>query len=245
MTRALAATSTALQARRRASARARFWTRLRALAVVAAVIAVVLGLVFAGSPDKLAQRHADRRRRRRRPDAGGCARAARAARRAARHACPCTFTAGTQHLPAHAAPARGPASTGAPPSRARSARAAASASSAATGASSSSSSRRTSCRRRAPTTRRSTYELGLIANGGRPPHREARLVRRGLHVTIAAGATGRVLDRAAAREAIVALARVVLARARRAARRARRADGDGRLARGRPAARRRRSSRRR
>jgi hypothetical protein len=32
----------------------RFWTRLAALGVLAAVIAAVLGLVFAGSPDKLA-----------------------------------------------------------------------------------------------------------------------------------------------------------------------------------------------
>ena len=35
------------------------------------------------------------------------------------------------------------------------------------------------------------------------PHREAYLVRRGLHVTIVPGATGRVLDKAAAREQIV------------------------------------------
>jgi len=47
------------------------------------------------------------------------------------------------------------------------------------------------------------YELGLLAKAVDRPHREARLVRRGLHITIAAGATGRTLDRAAARHTIV------------------------------------------
>ena len=51
---AVAASSTALRARRRASARARLWTALPVLGVVGAVVAIVLGLVFAGSPDKLA-----------------------------------------------------------------------------------------------------------------------------------------------------------------------------------------------
>lgn len=48
-----------------------------------------------------------------------------------------------------------------------------------------------------------TYELGLIAKAVGRPHREARLVRRGLHITIAAGTTGRSLDVQAAREVIV------------------------------------------
>jgi vancomycin resistance protein YoaR len=47
------------------------------------------------------------------------------------------------------------------------------------------------------------YKLGLIARAVDTPHRDARLVRRGLHITIAAGSTGRALDRAAARQAIV------------------------------------------
>src|ERR1700750_861268 len=54
MGRALAATSTALRARRRASARARLWSRAAVLGIIAAVVLVVLGFVFAGSPDELA-----------------------------------------------------------------------------------------------------------------------------------------------------------------------------------------------
>jgi vancomycin resistance protein YoaR len=48
------------------------------------------------------------------------------------------------------------------------------------------------------------YEVGRIAAAVDTPHREARLVRRGLHVDVQAGATGRVVDRAAAAKAIVA-----------------------------------------
>ncbi|HEU5363599.1 MAG TPA: VanW family protein [Gaiellaceae bacterium] len=48
------------------------------------------------------------------------------------------------------------------------------------------------------------YKLSLIARAVDTPHRDARLVRRGLRVTIAAGSTGLTLDRAAAREGIVA-----------------------------------------
>jgi vancomycin resistance protein YoaR len=47
------------------------------------------------------------------------------------------------------------------------------------------------------------YELGLIAAAVDKPHREAKLVRRGLHITIEPGVTGRRLDRAAARHSIV------------------------------------------
>ena len=47
------------------------------------------------------------------------------------------------------------------------------------------------------------YELGQLALTVDRPHHEARLVRRGLHVTIAGGTTGRVLDRPQARETIV------------------------------------------
>jgi 4-amino-4-deoxy-L-arabinose transferase-like glycosyltransferase len=54
MARAVAASSTALQARRRASARARLWTRLFALAAVVVLVGIALGFVFAGSPEKLA-----------------------------------------------------------------------------------------------------------------------------------------------------------------------------------------------
>jgi vancomycin resistance protein YoaR len=47
------------------------------------------------------------------------------------------------------------------------------------------------------------YELGLLARAIDSRHREARLVRRGLHVTIAPGATGHALDVRAAHDAIV------------------------------------------
>jgi vancomycin resistance protein YoaR len=47
------------------------------------------------------------------------------------------------------------------------------------------------------------YEIGLLANKIDVPHREARLVRRGLHITIEPGSTGRELDRVAARGVIV------------------------------------------
>jgi vancomycin resistance protein YoaR len=47
------------------------------------------------------------------------------------------------------------------------------------------------------------YELSLIAAAVDTPHREAHLVRRGLHITIAAGLTGRQLDEQAARTEIV------------------------------------------
>ncbi len=49
-----------------------------------------------------------------------------------------------------------------------------------------------------------TYELGLLAHAIDTPARDAKLVRRGLRVTIADGATGRVLQRKAARRLIVA-----------------------------------------
>ena len=49
-----------------------------------------------------------------------------------------------------------------------------------------------------------TYELGRIARKVDRPHREAALVRHGLHVSVVPGATGVVLDRAAARSVLVA-----------------------------------------
>ena len=47
------------------------------------------------------------------------------------------------------------------------------------------------------------YEVRRLAAKIDRPHREARLVRRGLHVSIAAGATGTVLDRDSAKQVIV------------------------------------------
>jgi vancomycin resistance protein YoaR len=47
------------------------------------------------------------------------------------------------------------------------------------------------------------YELDQIGRAVNTPPHEARLVRRGLHISIAGGTTGRVLDRGEARETIV------------------------------------------
>ncbi len=47
------------------------------------------------------------------------------------------------------------------------------------------------------------YELGLLGKAVDAPHREALLVRRGLHITIEPGKTGRSLDRAAARTVLI------------------------------------------
>jgi vancomycin resistance protein YoaR len=48
-----------------------------------------------------------------------------------------------------------------------------------------------------------SYEVGLLGKAVDTPHKEARLVRRGLHITIASGSTGHILDRPAARQLIV------------------------------------------
>ena len=48
-----------------------------------------------------------------------------------------------------------------------------------------------------------TYKLGLLERAVNRSHQEAQLVRRGLHITIAAGKTGRALDRRTARPLIV------------------------------------------
>ncbi len=57
-----------------------------------------------------------------------------------------------------------------------------------------SSSRRTSSRRSRAYDAALSYELRLLGNAIDRTATEARLVRRGLHVTIASGATGHVLD---------------------------------------------------
>ena len=63
------------------------------------------------------------------------------------------------------------------------------------------------------------YELGLLAHALDTPHRQAVLVRHGLHITIAPGKTGPARSIGpAARALLVAGAGVVLARARRASR---------------------------
>src|SRR5204863_5727300 len=197
----VAASSTALRARRRASARSRRWTRAGVLVLLGGGLLVGLGLIFAGSPAKLADgtRVAG-------VDLGGLtpAQATRLLeRRSARLATrPVTFTAAGRRF--RLTPSQlgvrvdwGKAVRNAerhgggfglirgyrrlvlqlfpsdllPPVKAYE-----------------------------PGVR---YEVGLLARAIDSGHREARLVRRGLHVTIAPGATGRVLDRKAAHDVIV------------------------------------------
>ena len=55
MPRAVAASSTALRTRRRRRARSRLWSRLGIAALLGGLLAIGLGLVFAGSADKLAK----------------------------------------------------------------------------------------------------------------------------------------------------------------------------------------------
>jgi len=202
MARAVAASSTALRARRRASARSRLWSRLGILALLGLVAAIALGFLFAGSSGKLASgtRVAG-------VDVGGLtpANARRLLeRRAARlSTVPVTFTAGGQtfrltprrlgvHVDWSATVAEAERTGGgfglvrgykrlgleffpqdvAPQAHAYQAGV--------------------------------SYQLDLLARAINAPHREARLVRHGLHVTIAPGSTGRVLDRPAARAVIVA-----------------------------------------
>ena len=47
------------------------------------------------------------------------------------------------------------------------------------------------------------YQLSLLEKSVNSPHREAKLVRRGLHITIQPGVTGQVLDAQTARQVIV------------------------------------------
>jgi vancomycin resistance protein YoaR len=185
----------------RPTARTRLWTRLAVLGALAAAIAIGLGLVFAGSPDKLAQgTHIAG------IDVGGLS-AAQAqrlleARSKRLEGVPVTFVFGMHRFAItpravgvqvdwHEAVAAAERQGGGfgivrgyrrlelqffpedlvPPIRAYEAAL--------------------------------SYELSLLGNAIDTHHKEARLVRRGLHVTIASGATGHVLDRRAARQLIV------------------------------------------
>jgi vancomycin resistance protein YoaR len=197
----VAASSSAVRARRRAIARSRFWSQIGILAAIAAVIAMVIGLVFAGSKDKLADgtRIAG-------VDVGGLtpadAQRLLEKRSEALANVPVTFTFGARKFPItpkqldvrvdwKAAVANAEEHGGGfgfvrgyrrleleffpqdlvPPMQAYE-----------------------------PAL---NYKLDLLSAAVNAPHREAKLVRRGLHITIAAGATGRVLDRGAAAPLIV------------------------------------------
>jgi vancomycin resistance protein YoaR len=190
-----------VRAPRRATARSRFWSRIGALAAIAAVVALAIGLFFAGSKDKLADgtRIAG-------IDLGGLtpAQARRLLEKRSESLAdvPVLFTVGSRTFPItpkqldvrvdwKAAVANAQEHGGGfgfvrgyrrleleffpqdlmPPTQAYE-----------------------------PAL---SYKLGLLSASVDTPHREAKLVRRGLHITMAAGATGRVLDRAAAAPLIV------------------------------------------
>ena len=197
----MAASSSAVRARRRATARSRFWSRLGILAAIAAVIALVIGLVFAGSKNRLADgtRIAG-------VDVGGLtasdAQRLLEKRSEALAEVPVNFTSGARTFPItpkqldvrvdwKAAVANAQQHGG--------------------GFGFVRGYRRLELQffpeDLVPPTQAYepalNYKLSLLSAAINAPHREATLVRRGLHITIAAGATGRVLDRAAAAPLIV------------------------------------------
>ncbi len=198
----MAASSPAVRGRRRAPARSWAWTRIVAWAVAAlAAAAVLVGVLFAGSSDRLADgtRIAG-------IDVGGLTPAAARARLERRAAAlenrPVVFTAGSRTFRIR------PKELGVAVDW-RAAVAAAE--------------RRGGGFRVVRGYRRLelqlfpadiaprvhayaaavTYELGQIARKVDRPHREAALVRHGLHVSVAPGATGLVLDRARARAVLL------------------------------------------
>jgi vancomycin resistance protein YoaR len=197
----VAASSSAVRARRRAAARARLWTRLGVAAVVACAALVALGVGFAGSPGKLAQgtRVAG-------VELGGLtpAAATRLLQRRAAHLshAPVTFTAVGKRFRLT------PSQLGV---KVDWAAAVARAKEQGDGFGPVRGYRRLELQvfpqevAAPPQVYRPglTYELGVLAKAIDVPHREATLVRRGLHVTIAPGSTGRVLDRDAAHDVIV------------------------------------------
>jgi vancomycin resistance protein YoaR len=197
----VAASSSAVRTRRRAPAWGRFWPRFIILGAFAAAITIGLGLVFAGSPDRLASgtRIAG-------IDVGGLtpAEARRLLEQRSERVSrvPVVFSAGTRRFSLTpkqlgvevdwATAVRNAREHGdgfgfvrgyrrleleffpqdlVPPTRAYDAAL--------------------------------TYELALLAKAVGRPHREARLVRRGLHISMVAGRTGRSLDKQEAREVIV------------------------------------------
>jgi vancomycin resistance protein YoaR len=197
----VAAPSSAARTRRRAPARGRFWPRLAWLAVAAAIITIGLGLIFAGSSDKLANgtRIAG-------IDVGGLTPADAKQllqRRSERVAgVPVVFTAGDKQFPLT------PRQLGVEVDWDG---AVASAQKQGDGFGFVRGYRRLELeffpQDLVPQIRAYdaalTYELELLSKAVDRPHQEARLVRRGLHITIAAGKTGRSLDEQAARQVLV------------------------------------------
>jgi vancomycin resistance protein YoaR len=197
----VAASSPAVRARRRAPARARFWSRLAILGVVAALIGVAIGLLFAGSSQKLA--HGTRIAG---VDVSGLApndaQRLLERRSAALADVPVVFTVGAKRFPIT------PRQLDV---RVDWQRAVASAEEQGGGFGFIRGYRRLELELfpadlQPPVNAYDpavSYKLGLLERAVDTPHREAKLVRRGLHITIAAGRTGRVLDRGAARQLIV------------------------------------------
>ena len=197
----MAASSSALRTRRRASAWGRFWPRFFVLAAVAALISIGLGLIYAGSPHKLANgtRIAG-------IDVGGLTPASarrlleRRSERVSR--VPVVFEWGARRF------SLTPRQLGVQVDWAA---AVASARKQGDGFGFVRGYRRLELeffpQDLAPPIRSYdaavTYEVGLIAKAVAQPRQEARLVRRGLHITIAAGKRGRSLDKQAAREVLV------------------------------------------
>jgi vancomycin resistance protein YoaR len=197
----VAASSSAVRTRRRTSAWGRFWPRLAALAVAAAIITIGLGSVFAGSQGKLANgtRIAG-------IDVGGLtppdARRLLERRSERVSRVPVVFRAGAKRF------SLTPRQLGVEVDWAA---AVASARKQGDGFGFVRGYRRLELeffpQDLVPPIRAYdaalTYELELLAKAVDRPHQEARLVRRGLHITIAAGTTGRALDMQAAREVLV------------------------------------------
>jgi vancomycin resistance protein YoaR len=201
MAGAVAASSTAVRTRRRVSARPHRWTRLAVLALVFGACAAALLLVFAGSPGKLANGT-----RVNGVELGGLTPVAATKlleRRAARlEHVPVTFTAGGHRF--RLSPA-------ALDVKVNWAAAVAAAQRQGGGVGLLRGYRRLQLEvfpqdLAAPRSVYGpglTYELGVLGRAVDTRRREAQLVRRGLHITIAPGAVGRQLDRAAARTVIV------------------------------------------
>jgi len=197
----VAASSSAVRTRRRASARGRFWPRLFLLAAGAGIVTVGLGLIFAGSPDKLAKgtRIAG-------IDVGGLtpkdARQLLERRSERVSRVPVVFTAAGKRF------SLTPRQLGVQVDWAT---AVANAEKQGGGFGFVRGYRRLELeffpQDLVPPIRTYdaalTYELQLLAKAIDRPHQEARLVRRGLHITIAAGATGQSLDKPAARGVLV------------------------------------------
>jgi len=195
----VAASSTAV--RRRASARSRLWTRIGVLGLVALAVVLVLPLFFAGSKDRLAAGTQIGG-----IDVGGLsakqAKTQLAARAARLATVPVTFSAGDRQVRLTARQLGVVADWGA---------AVDSALRNGGGIGIVRGYRRLSLelfpQDVVPSTRAYDagldYELQVITQAVDAQARDARLVRRGLHITIAGGRQGRTLDRALARREII------------------------------------------